>query len=278
VTVLNVEPREPLNGFVRRFTLIRGTAIAGPARLPAVARTRQALVFNLQEGDYRVFEHHTGRQRVMPPVQLVGAQTTRRADLLVTDAFSTFSIQFQHSGVYRLFHLPVDTLTNGAVDAVDVLGSVVSDVRDQLRRATTASAMARIAERFLSRYTAQATAIHPVALAADALARTGGRTRIVDLIRASGLSDRQFERRFIEQIGVSPKLCARVARVGSVLHAKALRPEQSWLEIGLEAGYFDQNHLIKDFKAIVGATPTGYLESVGRIDDGFLLSFRASSR
>jgi len=70
------------------------------------------------------------------------------------------------------------------------------------------------------------------------------------------MSPRQFERRFNREIGLPPKLYARIARFESALESKALSATESWTEITNRLGYFDQMHLIKDFREFSGEVPT----------------------
>jgi AraC-like DNA-binding protein len=92
--------------------------------------------------------------------------------------------------------------------------------------------------------------------AADRLVRGGGRMDIAALASRAGLSMRQFERRFIQQVGMRPKMLARVARFEAALEAKARRSTKSWTDVAHEFGYYDQMHMVHDFKEFTGGTPT----------------------
>jgi transcriptional regulator GlxA family with amidase domain len=70
---------------------------------------------------------------------------------------------------------------------------------------------------------------------------------------------RQFERRFIQQVGMRPKLFARIARFESALESRARSVTRSWTDVAHEFGYFDQMHLVHDFAEFTGQTPTDTL-------------------
>ncbi|NVB39599.1 helix-turn-helix transcriptional regulator [Pseudenhygromyxa sp. WMMC2535] len=70
-----------------------------------------------------------------------------------------------------------------------------------------------------------------------------------------GLSERHFRRVFRDTMGVSPKTYARLRRFQRALAAGRGADEPDWSKIALEAGYYDQAHLIADFRSIGGATP-----------------------
>ena len=72
----------------------------------------------------------------------------------------------------------------------------------------------------------------------------------------AGLGLRQFERRFVQQVGVSPKLLARIARFEAALDRMARLPQGSWTEVAHRFGYFDQMHMVHEFAGFTGDTPT----------------------
>jgi AraC-like DNA-binding protein len=100
-----------------------------------------------------------------------------------------------------------------------------------------------------------------VASCAQSLVRARGVLAIDALVAESRLSRRQFERRFRETVGLSPRLFANVLRLRSVFDALKANPDGGWTDAALAAGYFDQSHLIRDFKRFVGCTPAQFLRA-----------------
>ena len=93
------------------------------------------------------------------------------------------------------------------------------------------------------------------------LEREKGRVTIEDLVDASTLGRRQLERRFRDVVGLSPRLFANVLRLRSVFDALEANPAAGWTDAALAAGYFDQSHLIRDFRRFVGCTPAQFVAS-----------------
>jgi AraC-like DNA-binding protein len=56
-------------------------------------------------------------------------------------------------------------------------------------------------------------------------------------------------------MGVSPKVYSRIIRFDQAVKIKNAYPEQDWLSIGLQSGYYDYQHMVKDFKEFTGLTP-----------------------
>ena len=71
----------------------------------------------------------------------------------------------------------------------------------------------------------------------------------------ANMSFRTFERRFLDEVGMPPKLYARITRFNNALENKMLHPYKRWTDITYENGYFDQAHLIKEVIMFSSKTP-----------------------
>jgi AraC-like DNA-binding protein len=58
-------------------------------------------------------------------------------------------------------------------------------------------------------------------------------------------------------VGIGPKEFARVVRFQRAVHLAAL--ERNWARIAVDAGYYDQAHLIRDFQDLAGTAPRGFM-------------------
>lgn len=87
--------------------------------------------------------------------------------------------------------------------------------------------------------------------AADKLSRANVHSVAVEL----GVSERQLRRVFHEVVGVSPKTFAKLTRFRRAVHAARQRDSAGWASIATAAGYYDQAHLIAEFRTIAGVTP-----------------------
>ncbi|MEQ1760990.1 MAG: helix-turn-helix transcriptional regulator [Vicinamibacterales bacterium] len=215
------------------------------------------LVFNLDEQS-EAYEYLTGRTRLLPRVFIVGPQTGRRADVFTRGAGMNVLVRFQPAGFHRLFHASIEGLADTAVDACDVIGREVASLAGRLAAAATPDRRISLIDAFLETRVAAARPRHAVAEAAAGILHAHGSLRVSDAIGASGLSARQFERAFRDQMGVTPKLFARAARLDFALQLKRVNPTHTWTRVSQEAGYFDQTHFVKDFKALAGETPSSF--------------------
>lgn len=260
-------PSAPLREYVLHYELreLEWKDSVGVRPLPA--RPAQFLIFHLADQlGCQLFDHRSGNTVATPPAGVTGPQTFRTWDALWQGRFRDFAVSFQPTGFYRLFGVPMIELADRLYEASELMGNEVRLLHEQLHRCPTLNDMARATERFLLEWVTAARQYHAVQTAAKVIITRHGRVELDDLVHEAGLSQRQFERKFAEQIGMGPKHYCRVARLNYVLRLKEARPDRTWTELSYEGEYFDQNHMIKDFKALAGTAPSEFFRL---IDEGF---------
>ena len=93
----------------------------------------------------------------------------------------------------------------------------------------------------------------------------------IDLLATySGLSRRQLERRFLSTTGLTPKTLHRIFRFQRTLRLRAASPHAPWAALAADAGYYDQSHLIADFRQFAGAPPLGLERSLSDLGRAFI--------
>ncbi len=197
-----------------------------------------------------------------PSAVVVGPQTHCRSQLRFRGAVECFVIMFQPTGLQRLFSIPTAELTDHAYEAHSVLGAFVSGFERVLGDTVNFEERVRITDGFLLRHSLNARASDRISAAAQQMLRMTGNARIAALSHEASLSVRQFERRFTQQIGVHPKLYARIVRFEAALDSKARSSNKSWTDVAHEFGYYDQMHMVHDFGDLTGGTPTAMLDEV----------------
>lgn len=95
--------------------------------------------------------------------------------------------------------------------------------------------------------------------AAERLVATAGELRVTGLSEELGLSRKQFIARFRRQVGLSPKLFARVLRFDRAINTVRALPEVVWTDLAYRCGYYDQAHFNRDFREFAGCTPGEFL-------------------
>jgi AraC-like DNA-binding protein len=91
------------------------------------------------------------------------------------------------------------------------------------------------------------------------LAETHGTLRVEALCEELGWSRKRLAARFRELVGLPPKTVARLLRLDRAIELAS--SGVAWAEVAHACGYFDQSHLVNEFRQITGVSPTGYLTS-----------------
>jgi AraC-like DNA-binding protein len=88
----------------------------------------------------------------------------------------------------------------------------------------------------------------------------GGEVRVERVAARLGVTARHLRRAFAENVGVGPKDFARTVRLQRAVRMSAA--SNDWVRIAAESGYYDQAHLIADFRELVGLTPGAFAKRV----------------
>lgn len=250
------QPDFAIRSIVRCFAERRAILGQRVVTAPLPARPDQFIEVYLKDS-YGV-SHDAGPATTAPETVLVGPQSYRRTRLFLSGNVHVFTIMFQPAGFHALFGQPMAEMVNQGAPAGDVIGSAAGELSDALRRAGDFGMRVAAAQKWIRRRMETATPVDQVGHLAATLQRAAGRLRIDDLAHRAGLSNRQFTRRFVNQVGLTPKLFARTVRFNAVLSAKAIAPHATWTELIHEAGYADQSHFVRDCHALAGSTPNDF--------------------
>ncbi|HPG06544.1 MAG: AraC family transcriptional regulator [Saprospiraceae bacterium] len=186
---------------------------------------------------------------------LVGPQI-RRVNIKIHQQLKAIRVDFLPGGLYRLLGIPMHELCDGGYNALDIFGIEMKAVNDQLQQIEDLHEGKIIVERFLLNQATRLKTYLPFDGALYTLFTRNGAIPIEKIASLSCLSLKQFERKCQERIGMNPKLYARILRFSKAYRMHEAHPECNWTQIAYEAGYFDQMHLIRDFKRFAGVNPS----------------------
>ncbi len=255
-------PREELRPFVRAVWSLRAAADPGggldrivPDGCPEIVVNRADRFRRLTAGGG---SHEQARILLVGPLR-------RAIEIAPTGVVDLLGVRFEPGGLFALLGTPVHELAD-----VDLALRIAAPrLRDELVDAAR------------DRDPVRALREIEVALL-KALERRGRRVRggtglvgsAVRLVRSGpggiggpdglaarlGIGRRALERTFRQEVGLSPKLYARIDRLQRVLASlEHAGPDPRWAQLALRHGYFDQSHLIRDFRLLAGSTPERHL-------------------
>jgi AraC-like DNA-binding protein len=252
-----VRPPPALQPFVRyyahRSARLADTVVAHPVH----ARAASILDFEFGDVDGILYVPSGGKPPILSPRSiLIGLQTCRQGELHISGTVDSFDILFQPDGLNLLFALPADEFTDQSFDAESVFGPVIARFQEQLADCRSFEERVSAANQFLIRRSRAVSARDGVTVAAHQILSEAGAGRIPVMADRAGLSMKQFRRRFVQKVGVNPKLFSRIARFEAALDRMARSPGGSWTEVAHRFGYYDQMHMVHEFAQFTGDTPT----------------------
>lgn len=206
------------------------------------------------EGGLTLYDIACGTRVTSPRAGLYGLLSQHRYDMEVVGEMRSFSARLQPAAAGLLFGINPVKLVNNFVPI-----TLPDDLLAELEAARDWNAMVAPMDRWLLELSQGKKGDDPVAREANRLRLAFGNIPIQELADSAGLSLRHFQRRFRALTGLNPKHYARICRIGHAVHRKELEPDANWTTLAHEAGYADQSHFIRDFKALTGALPSGFL-------------------
>ena len=169
----------------------------------------------------------------------------------------TVGAQLRPGAARALLGVTADELAGRHVRLGDLWGdTLVNAALEEMQQARRPDEQLRVLEAFLVARIRPVRGIHPAI--ANALVGFDPAARVAGLVRESGYSHRAFIAMFRQEVGLPPKLYARVMRFRQVLERLEEEPSLDWAALAIEAGYSDQAHFSREFSEFAGVTPEQY--------------------
>lgn len=250
------EPADALRAMVRCYWAIAAdeAPVDAPPE-PAFPDGSPELILNA--ADPFVATASDGTRTVQPKAILVG-QITRPLVVGPSGRVDLFAVRFHADGAALLCD-DLSTLTDRwiAVDALPVPG--LSTLRDVIEQTPDPASRCGAIDAFLADVVAgRPVPDRLVRSAVRAIEDSHGTLALEQLASTLGCSSRHLQRQFSARVGISPKLLARIRRFQRVFSAWREDP-RSLSRVAAECGYFDQPHLIRDFRDFAGQAPAAFL-------------------
>jgi AraC-like DNA-binding protein len=203
-----------------------------------------------------------GAERAEESAYVVGTMTR---PLLVTPRHGSdfLAVRFRPGAAHGLLGFPIHEMT----DRREHLGAIWSGVDElvvRIREQRTFDGRLGLFAGILARRAVEsAAAPEPRVIEATRTIRAaGGVVSVEELSQSLGVSRQHLTRLFERHVGVGVKFFSRVVRLqavlGAISSAEGKRGELRWAALALDHGFFDQAHLVADFRALTGLTPVQF--------------------
>jgi AraC-like DNA-binding protein len=173
-------------------------------------------------------------------------------------------IRLRAGGAWPFLGIPLREFTDQVVELEAILGPQVRDLRDRLGEAADDDARFDLMEGWLTQRARNRTQpTRAVSYALRIIQRGTDAARIGRMAEEIGISHKHLLREFDRCVGLTPKLLARLCSFQRVISAIGQRSAVDWSDTAVRCGYYDQAHLIRDFRGFSGLTPASYLTRRG---------------
>ncbi len=212
------------------------------------------IVFNL--GDTLRLDTQT----VAEPIFLDGANTVSRK-MGFLGQVEVIGVRFHEGGAYPFLGVPLNELRNEITFLAALPRAALLDLQGRLQEAESLPTRIALLEEWLLGRLLLGKERHGIIPASLTLLREAkDHLPIPELAQKVAVSQRQLERLYQRQVGMSPKQYVRLLRVEAARLALKRMNGQTTTTLAAELGYFDQSHFIRDFSGVIGLTPYAYLK------------------
>ncbi|MEO7120035.1 MAG: helix-turn-helix domain-containing protein [Ginsengibacter sp.] len=274
ITTSEIAPLPALAPFIRSYTYREFDTNGTEKIKPWHASHEANIIFFFKDVPASLTDVSTGKiLKRGKNCDVVGVSTQYNGDMAFNGKYSFLQILFQPHGFYTLFHASPLEIADKIIWSEDIFNSEIKLLHEQLYEATTLAAMAALANSWLLPYLNKKRPVDfkdRITAAANLITKNAGLVNIDTLADHACMSMRNFERIFISETGMSPKQLCCISRFNNALDLKLNYPHLKWTCIAHKSGYFDQMHLIKDFKRFCGEAPSSLLKHVPLLEEKYL--------
>lgn len=257
-----ISPSPMLAPYVKHYWILK--TVGSPTSITRTVPTGMiSLFFHRGSSLLSVKDHQ------LHPRAFLSGQEKTYDDLKYEGNINMISVVFRPAGAKAFFNQPIDKTAGLRLTAGDLEDRDLFELEQSITNTEDDTICILLIERFLFKRLTQLADYNINRINTAIRLINSGQTDIVKLADSTCLSTKQFNRIFTENIGTSPKEYARIIRFQRALDILEKNPSLSFTSIAGDCGYFDQSHMIKDFKTFSGYSPSEYLAACSPHSDYF---------
>jgi AraC-like DNA-binding protein len=260
LTASLILPHPLLRDFIYNYTLCKSDYAQLNLDIPCFANHETSLCFFRTDAPILIKNPNAkNTDEQIDKVSLFGLLTHFKGTMRFQGNCDEFIIEFKPNGFNRMFGIPATEICDKIYPANEVIGKYIKRLYMQLLDASGVQEMVSVADKFLIGFLNRQKAVYAnegITRISHQLLSKNYNIDISKYANQANMSIRNFERRFSEQIGTSPKLFCRILRFNSAVKSKITHSEKSWGDIAFDNGYYDNMHMIKEFKQFTNVSPS----------------------
>ena len=201
---------------------------------------------------------------------IISGQLRSRIYIRPTGRVRLFGIRFQPFGAANYLGIPMSELTDQVLPLDSLVGDSGKEFECRIAEQNDFEGQVFVAEdTLLNNFFKTPGNTVIAANVTERIIRTGGREPMAALCALTGLGERRLERIFSRYVGISPKAFARTIRFQNVLRNLETSTSYDLSDAAVSFGYYDQSHMIHEFREFSGMSPLGYFQSKHPMSDLF---------
>lgn len=200
-------------------------------------------------------------------------QTSTKGFVLFKGIFNILTIHFKPTGFYNIFDISPKELTDVYGETNPILGNDINLLYEEMCEADDSWKSITIIQTYLLKKLILRKRIYrhlSIKAAADLLTKNKGICSIAKLTNDLNITLQTLEIQFRNQVGVDPKTFCRLLRFNHAVNLKLYDSNLKWTSIAYTCGFYDQMHMIKDFKNFTGLSPKEFIVDIHPPVESFL--------
>ena len=257
-------PSQPLSLFVQSYWTGTFNKLTRPDFAQSVVPNGYIeLIIHLTD-DHCALSKDAADWDASPDYTLIGLYT-KPYEVRFSSLVRVFGIRFYPEGIMNVFGVPPALFLSTFEDGADVFGRKFKDYCTQLREKLTHPDRIALTENFLLKFVEQNSKNYDYArLAARLIRQRQGMMNQAELQSEIPISDRQLQREFKKQYGITAKAYMRLMRLNAIQKYMQSNSDVKLTEVAYEHGFSDQSHFIKEFKDLIGNNPRAFAKERDR--------------
>ncbi len=248
----NIIPDKSISLFVKDILVFEEYEHTPKTILPFFADGYPGLIFQETQNGLLVNPH----QKQMPLLFLYG-QTIRPIELVMEGNYKLIIFQLYPFVLKSFFNVDPKSINDNCYDLLQSDDKKIESLIQELKtEAVLKNRINLMADFLYDRFQAKKSTIDfKIRQSLQLILDNQGQLNIGQVCKDLKLNERTFERRFVNEVGISAKKFSQIIQFQYTLEQLTVKDYTKLTDIVYTNGFADQSHFIKVFKAFTGKTP-----------------------